>query len=1217
MARMRLVWVWLIALSVAVMTGCGGDDTQTPDPVDAAKDTKTDTVPSDVRSDTPDARTDATTDTAPDAVNPPPDVRPDTPSTPDVIPDTPRPPDAPRPDSPPDVTPPPPDTMPPPPDGPDASVCSADSQCPNNRPHCNTTTGACVSASSIAVSPTSPSIALGTQQQFQATVTYSDNSTGPGTTGVSWTSSAPAVATINATSGLALSLAIGPTTITAALGTVQGTTVLMVTDATLTSIAVTPPTPSNALGTARQFVATGTFSNATTQDLSNQVTWGSDTPSVATVSNAGLATTLAVGTTVVRATSGAVSGSTVLTVTDAVLVSLSVTPPTPSIARLTTLFMHVTGTYTNNTTQDLTAQAAWTSSNVSVATVSNTAGSQGLVTGTGAGTSTITATVSGISGATLLTVTGAALQSINITPNTPTVAKGIVQPFTAIGTYDNSTTQDLTTLVTWTSSDTTKAVISNTPGSQGVASTVNAGTTDITATYGSVSATTVFTITAANLVSIAVNPTNPSIAKGTTQQFLATGTYTDNSTQDITNQVTWGSSSIAVATISNAVGSQGTATGVALGDTNILATLTGISASTTLHVSDATLVSIGITPATPSIAKGTDVHFVATGTYTDASTQPLTTSVAWNSSNPAVATISNSAATEGFAHGATEGVVTISATLNGVSAVTQLTVTTATLVSIELTPATPTIANGTTQAFTATGRYTDNTTQDLTELASWSSSNGVRATVSNVAGSRGVATGNSAGVATITAAYQGVSSSVVLTISQATLVSISVNPPSPTIAAGTTRQYTATGTYTDQSTQVITASVLWDTADHLIATMSNSLGSEGLASGLTAGEVNVTATLGSVVGTAHLTVIAPQLVSVQVTPPNPSIPLGTTQQFSATGIYTQGPPQDLTAQATWSSSATNVATISNANPTEGKATAHVAGTTIITATFNGFSGTTSLDVVAAALQTITVTPAAQTVAKGTTIQYMAIGTYTGGATVDLTDTATWDTSNHAMATVSNAGGSRGFATTLLEGGPINVTAVYAAVTGTTTLTVTAATLSTIVVTPATPVIARGTTQQFIATGTFSDSTTQVLTAQVNWGSSNSSVVSISNGVGSAGLATGVAAGTGITITASLNGSSGSTTMSVTSATLSSISVTPASGGINPGDTRQYAAVGTYSDATSQDITQLVTWASSTPGTATISNAAGSRGLATGVATGTTNITATQGIRVGTASLTVN
>jgi hypothetical protein len=457
---------------------------------------------------------------------------------------------------------------------------------------------------------------------------------------------------------------------------------------------------------------------------------------------------------------------------------------------------------------------------------------------------------------------------------------------------------------------------------------------------------------------------------------------------------------------------------------------------------------------------------------------------------------------------------------------------------------------------------------------------------------------------------------VVLTISPATLVSISVTPPSPTIAAGPTRQYTATGTYTDGSTQLITASVEWDTADHLIATISNSAGSEGLASGLTAGEVNVTATSGLIVGTAHLTVIPPQLVSVQVTPPDPSIPLGTTQQFAATGIYTQGPPQDLTALATWSSSATNVATISNANPTEGKATAHVAGTTIITATFNGFSGTTSLEVVAAALQTITITPASQTVAKGTTIQYKAIGTYTGGATIDLTDTATWDTSNHATATVSNAGGSQGFATTLATGGPINVTAVYAAVTGTTSLTVTAAVLSSIAVTPATASIARGTTQQFVATGTFSDATVQVLTAQANWGSSNSSVVSISNGA-SAGLATGVAAGTGITITASLNGISGSATMSVTSATLSSISVTPASGGINAGDTRQYAAVGTYSDATSQDITQLVTWASTVPATATISNAAGSRGLATGVATGTTNITATQAAVVGTASLTVN
>ena len=116
------------------------------------------------------------------------DVRVDLPSTPDADATVPPPPDA-------DAT------VPPPPDAPDASVCTADNQCPCNKPHCNTGTGACVSVQSLAVSPTNPTAAKGTKRQFQATITYSDNSTGPAT-GATWGSGNTGVADIDS-AGLA------------------------------------------------------------------------------------------------------------------------------------------------------------------------------------------------------------------------------------------------------------------------------------------------------------------------------------------------------------------------------------------------------------------------------------------------------------------------------------------------------------------------------------------------------------------------------------------------------------------------------------------------------------------------------------------------------------------------------------------------------------------------------------------------------------------------------------------------------------------------------------------------------------------------------------------------------------------------------------------------------------------------------------------------------
>ena len=335
--------------------------------------------------------------------------------------------------------------------------------------------------------------------------------------------------------------------------------------------------------------------------------------------------------------------------------------------------------------------------------MSNAAGSKGLATAVGAGSTTVSATSGGVTGDTTLTVTDATLVSIEVSPADPSIVNGLTQQFTATGLYTDNSTQDLTTQVTWASSDDEVATVSNAADSNGLATAVGVGSTTVSATSGGVTGDTTLTVTDATLVSIEVTPTDPSIADGTTQQFTATGVYTDNSTQDLTTQVTWASSDDAVATVSNAADSKGLATAVGVGSTTVSATSDGVTGDTTLTVTDATLVSIEVTPADPSIVDGTTQQFTATGLYTDNSTQDLTAQVTWASSDDAVATVSNAAGSKGLATAAGLGIATVSATSGGVTGDTTLTVTDATLVSIEVTPADPSIADGTTQQFTATG----------------------------------------------------------------------------------------------------------------------------------------------------------------------------------------------------------------------------------------------------------------------------------------------------------------------------------------------------------------------------------------------------------------------------------------------------------------------------------------------------------------------------------
>jgi hypothetical protein len=172
-----------------------------------------------------------------------------------------------------------------------------------------------------------------------------------------------------------------------------------------------------------------------------------------------------------------------------------------------------------------------------------------------------------------------------------------------------------------------------------------------------------------------------------------------------------------------------------------------------------------------------------------------------------------------------------------------------------------------------------------------------------------------------------------------TLSSIAVTPANPSVPAGMTEQFKATGAFSDNSTQDLTGTAAWSSSASGVATTNG----EGLATAATQGQSTIKAISGTVNGSTTLTVTAPTLISVGVTPANPSISAGSTQQFKATGAFSDNSTQDLTATAKWSSSATAVATISSS----GLATGLTPGTTMIQATSGNTSGSTTLTVTAA------------------------------------------------------------------------------------------------------------------------------------------------------------------------------------------------------------------------------------------------------------------------------
>jgi hypothetical protein len=265
------------------------------------------------------------------------------------------------------------------------------------------------------------------------------------------------------------------------------------------------------------------------------------------------------------------------------------------------------------------------------------------------------------------------------------------------------------------------------------------------------------------------------------------------------------------------------------------------------------------------------------------------------------------------------------------SSTTPSTTSVATLSSIAVTPTVPTnLVSGYLQQFTATGTYSDGSTADITSQVTWASSNPAIATISS-AGLAGLATGETAGNTNITAIMSGVTSSpVTLTVIAPTLSSIMIMPAAPTLGGvGATQQFSAAGIYSDGSTADVTSQVTWSSSNPAIATIS----STGLVTSVATGTANITATLSGVTGTPiTLTVIAPTLSSILITPLSTTLDeTSSTQQFMATGTYSDGSTADITSQVTWSSSNPAIATISST----GSATSGTTGTTNITAALSG------------------------------------------------------------------------------------------------------------------------------------------------------------------------------------------------------------------------------------------------------------------------------------------
>ncbi len=292
--------------------------------------------------------------------------------------------------------------------------------------------------------------------------------------------------------------------------------------------------------------------------------------------------------------------------------------------------------------------------------------------------------------------------------------------------------------------------------------------------------------------------------------------------------------------------------GLGTGSATLTASINSTTASATVQITSASTIVTGLTPGTLSLPKGRPgvLHVAVSPT----SSQPRIVSL--SSNNTTVAQVPSTVTVPAGALGADfpvlsvdQGQATITATLGSGSANSQVTVTAAELVTITLSPDAPTIFVGETLAFTATGTYTDGSTQNITANVNWSSSNPSVATID----SNGLASAVASGTTTITATSGSISGSTVLTVNV---------PPPPTISDFTpTVGPVGTGVTITGTNFGSTSTVFFNGVQATISSATSTTINTSVPAGATTGPITVTTAGGSATSSTNFTVTIPPIIS--------------------------------------------------------------------------------------------------------------------------------------------------------------------------------------------------------------------------------------------------------------------------------------------------------------------------------------------------------------------
>jgi uncharacterized protein YjdB len=342
----------------------------------------------------------------------------------------------------------------------------------------------------------------------------------------------------------------------------------------------------------------------------------------------------------------------------------------------------------------------------------------------------------------------------------------------------------------------------------------------------------------------------------------------------------------------------------------------------------------------------------------------------------------------------------------------------------------------------------------------------------------------------------------------------------------------------------------------------------GLIRGVAPGTAVVTARLDALVASGTVTVLpAAPVARVDVTPASATVTAGRTITLTAS-------PRDAAGRAlggrtvTWTTGNGGVASVA----ATGVVTGVTPGATVITATVDGRQGTALLAVTPVPVASVSISPAAPTLRVGQSVSLTASARDSGGAAI-TGRSVVWTSTAPSIVTVSATGVLTGVAE-----GAASIRAEVEGVVGVVSAQVTTPSVSRVEITPSSPVVSVGGSVSLQAAAFDSDGST-IVGRTINWGTSNSTIATVS----ATGVVTGVAAGT-TSISATTGGKTAQVNVSVrTIGAVTRVEITPGRAYLLPGETRRLSA--TAYDANGFAVTgRLVSWITADATIATASNA---------------------------------